>query len=142
DRHPPRPSGTQPNAPGWGWASFLLDNLEQGNLARQINYTLPVEAVSSLTPRTTLLSIYTCPSDLNTGVFTVHSEANKDLVTAATNSYAACFGTGYLLGTQPDNGDGVFYRNSKTRFIDITDGTSNTITIGERGAILAQGPWA
>jgi hypothetical protein len=141
DRHPPR-SKPQPNSPGWGWASFLLDNLEQGNLMRQINFALPVEAVTNWPARTTLLSIYTCPSDLNTGVFIVRSERNLAAGFAATNSYAACFGTGYLLGTQPDSGDGVFYRNSKTRFTDITDGTSNTITIGERGAILAQGPWA
>jgi hypothetical protein len=28
-------------------------------------------------------------------------------------------------------GDGVFYRNSDTRFADILDGTSNTIFLGE-----------
>src|SRR5271156_3865418 len=28
-------------SPGWGWASLLLPNMEAGNLASQINYTLP-----------------------------------------------------------------------------------------------------
>jgi prepilin-type N-terminal cleavage/methylation domain-containing protein len=144
DRHPPRPPGTppQPNSPGWGWAAYLLDNLEQGNLQRQINFSLPVEAVSNLAPRIMPLAIYTCPSDLSTGVFTVLDEQNATLATAATNSYAACFGTGFLLGTQPDNSNGIFYRNSATRITDIQDGTSNTLAIGERGAVLAQGPWA
>lgn len=144
DRHPPRPPGTppQPNSPGWGWASFLLENLEQGNLARQINFSLPVEAVSNLAPRTMPLAIYTCPSDLSTGRFMVLNESNAAMVPAATNSYAGCFGTGYLLGTNPDQGDGVFYRNSAIHYKDIMDGSSNTLAIGERGAILGQGPWA
>jgi prepilin-type N-terminal cleavage/methylation domain-containing protein/prepilin-type processing-associated H-X9-DG protein len=144
DRPPPRQpgAGPQPNSPGWGWAALILNQIEQGNLAQQINYTWPVESVSALTVRTTLLSIYTCPSDTSTGLFTVQSEDNVNIATAATNSYAACFGFGGLLDTEPDSGNGAFFRNSHTRITDISDGTSSTLLVGERAALFAQGPWA
>ena len=53
-------------APGWGWASRLLPHIEQDNVARQINYGLPVEDSNNLNPRTTILKIFICPSDRST----------------------------------------------------------------------------
>ena len=37
--------------------------------------------------------------------------------------------------------DGPFYRNSDTRFRDVTDGTSNTIFLGEHSSKLSEKTW-
>jgi hypothetical protein len=76
------------------------------------------------------------------GVFTVLDENNQPLGRAASNSYVACFGSFGLINTDPDNGSGLFQRNSHHRMRDIRDGTGVTIAFGERGCILAKAPWA
>jgi len=38
--------------------------------------------------------------------------------------------------------DGPFYRNSATRFRDVTDGLSNTIFLGEHSSQLSDKSWA
>jgi prepilin-type N-terminal cleavage/methylation domain-containing protein len=129
-------------APGWGWAALLLPYVEGDNLARQINYNLPVEHADNLGPRTTIMKLFVCPSDRFTGVFTIYDKNKNPLAEAATNSYAASHGIGPDLDEELDDGNGVFFRNSMIRIGDITDGASNTIAIGERASLLTQTPWA
>lgn len=135
----PKPEVT---SPGWGWAALLLPYVEQGNLAQQINFALPVEDASNLAARTNIIKLFVCPSDRSTGLFTVLDKSNVPLTQAATNSYAASHGVGADLDEELDIFNGMFSRNSRVKIADITDGTSNTIAVGERGAFFTQTPWA
>jgi prepilin-type N-terminal cleavage/methylation domain-containing protein len=129
-----------PTAPGWGWAALLLPYVDQGPLARRINYPIALERHPDV--RLTQLQVFVCPSDLNTGVYMVRNALEENLVEVATNSYAANFGTGGEMGEHPYDGDGLFFCNSKVAFRDITDGLSMTMAIGERACWLCRSPWA
>jgi prepilin-type N-terminal cleavage/methylation domain-containing protein/prepilin-type processing-associated H-X9-DG protein len=137
----PRPDPTY-TAPGWGWAAQLLPYLEQDALGRQIDFTLAVEAASNASQRTAILPILVCPSDRSTGIFTVVDGNNAVIGQAATNSYAGCYGAGGEISGAPDKGNGLFFRNSRVRIADISDGTSNTLAVGERCSLFTQTPWA
>lgn len=133
----------QPNSPGWGWAALILPFVEHNNLSDEIDYKLPVESPTEMPQRTTRVKLYECPTDISTGLFTVRTP-NKDsvLADAWTNSYAACYGFGGILGYQPEYGTGMFYRNSQIKVRDIPDGLSNTMAVGERAALFTKTPWA
>lgn len=149
--------------PGWGWATLLLPYLEQDNLYNQIRFdrdiTDPVNAMS----RTRVLPVFLCPSDGGDPVFTVDvrndptpdfstplTDANGQPVQVAHSDYVGIFGSpeitvdpGFLL---PDANRslayrGMFYRNSRVRIADVTDGTSNTLFVGERSSNLAYNTW-
>jgi prepilin-type processing-associated H-X9-DG protein len=130
------------NHPGWGWAAIILPEMEQGNLARQIDYLAPLEGAASQIQRCTIVKSYVCPSDQSTGQYMVVTDTLANLGPAATNSYAACFGFGGNMGITPDVASGLFYRNSKCRIADVLDGASNTLAIGERCSLFTQTAWA
>jgi prepilin-type N-terminal cleavage/methylation domain-containing protein/prepilin-type processing-associated H-X9-DG protein len=125
--------------PGWGWAAFLLPYLEQENLYRQIDFRQPVEKSSAVR---TLLPIFLCPSDSPPpDEFPLTDATFTQLCTSAASSYAATVGQDASEVDGP-TGDGVFYRNSKTRIADIPDGTSQTVLLGDRAWSQTNGIWA
>jgi prepilin-type N-terminal cleavage/methylation domain-containing protein/prepilin-type processing-associated H-X9-DG protein len=125
--------------PGWGWGAFLLPYLEQENLYRQINFNLPLQQSAAIR---TVLNGYLCPSDSPPlAPFTVTDAAGRPIAVAAASSYAASVGDDHSE-VDDATGNGIFYRNSKTRIADITDGTSQTVLLGDRAWSQTQGIWA
>ncbi|QDT25729.1 Type II secretion system protein G precursor [Gimesia panareensis] len=133
---------------GWGWGTMILPYLDQNPLYNQINFSLSINDPAQ-TPSIidTSLTVFRCPSDPATETFELHQEGSPGTVLAklATGNYVGVFGSDELddCGTTPPGtackSTGVFYQNSNTRFRDITDGSSQTLFVGERKTNPQQG---
>ena len=123
--------------PGWGWAAHLLPSLEQENLYRLIDFTKDIAHPANAQARVTSVPIFLCPSDNTPGpTFTVRDDAGTALCDVAFGNYVGMAGV-YEVTGYPDTGNGspgVLLRNSRVRVTDITDGSSNTVFVGERAS--------
>lgn len=133
DTHERLPSGYQyranpsGNSLGHSWGVHLLPHLEQDAVFRETDLTTAVWSSVNLTPRERLLPVFICPSDPKRAGDFVLMGAER----YAVGNYVGNFGPGDMDADANDP-RGVFSRNSRTRFGDITDGLSNTFFAGER----------
>jgi hypothetical protein len=131
--------------PGWGWASFLLADLEQDNLQRQINYNLNVggNAPATVAARATFLKVFVCPSDPRPLTTFTATDGGANSWVLAPGSYVACNGNdGVDDNTTPPH-TGAFVRGVKGfRIADVRDGLSNTFFVGERSTTMSLSTWA
>jgi prepilin-type N-terminal cleavage/methylation domain-containing protein/prepilin-type processing-associated H-X9-DG protein len=130
--------------PGWGWAAMLLPQIEQTTTFSAINFSLNVEVPANLTSRLINVGNFLCPSDrvdlswpaVNRNILT--GAPIQEICRVAPSNYVGMNGT-----SEPGpDGEGVLFRNSRIAFRDITDGLSQTITVGERSHLLGVATWA
>src|SRR5271166_1706526 len=150
---------------GWAWGSMILPFLEQQPLYSCINFNLSVAYAANDTCSLTALSVYVCPSDDGPSVVPVFDDppdpANPGsysgthiVDTVSRGNYVGMWGLGEICAESGakdainNNGlgplgqhAGIFYRNSATKISAITDGTSNTIMVGERSHNLSYVTW-
>jgi len=129
--------------PGWGWAARILPHVEQAALFQRIDLKLPIEAPASAGPRESGVATFLCPSDSPPAApFPVGPRSSTGALTATTCSVAPANYVGsFGVGEPGIDGDGVFCRDSKVRFKDVTDGLSHTLMIGERSFRHAESTW-
>ena len=143
--------------PGWGWAAFLLPYLEQGNLYGQINFNQPVGTGVNAPGLAAAAGDLPVPvGPVPAGLPRLRQQLHHPIATVAHGNYVGCNGWeecfngagGNPAGPGPTawpalraGGRGVFYRNSRTRIADVTDGMSNTIFVGERSGNHSPSTW-
>ena len=138
--------------PGWSFFVSILTFIEEDALMARLNLALPImdSANAAARSQAALVSLYLCPSDTAPRLVDVRdfgpsssaialSGDGTVITQAPAASYAGLIGT----SDHEHNGafDGVFFRNSRIKLGQITDGTSKTICIGERMSRMAEATW-
>lgn len=132
--------------PGYGWPVMILPFVEQAALYNLINFSrMPAEPTPEFKH---LLPIFRCPADTmlkvnpwRKGFGTCNYSGNFGSVAVprlAPGPLADCWPGGIET---PEKTNGIFSWNSKIGIRMITDGTSNTFMMGERGVKSAGGIW-
>ncbi len=113
--------------PFTGWTLDILPYIEQQNVYSESLAAFRITSQSFANPphihRSTVIKTYTCPSD---------GRVRSPQVSQRTRNFVAF--TSYLgvSGKDYSSKDGVLYQNQAVALAAITDGTSNTLMLGER----------
>jgi prepilin-type N-terminal cleavage/methylation domain-containing protein/prepilin-type processing-associated H-X9-DG protein len=112
----------------WSWMAMILPYMEQDPIWKQAKAFASSGGVnwySWYNPMCSApLKIFTCPSD-SRGLL-VYPGASSGIADQALTSYLG------NSGTTSSSKDGVLYQGSRVKLTSITDGSSNTIMVGER----------
>jgi len=157
-------SGATTNCEQWGWGALILPYIEQTNLHNQlgvISYSLhhvmagqnpALKNAAAISNALQLkLPLFLCPSDSN-------PDGNVNTGRPFTNGLGTLAGglgafhpavSNYMCNRGTDNrvrptqdSHGIFMESYAKKMQDITDGTSNTLLLGERDTqICRSGSW-
>ena len=127
---------------GWGWGTFVLPYLEQGQIYEMFDFNEGIYggpgAPKSFAAAGNYVNAYLCPSDpQGTDLVSCCSDAKngatefEDLAKTNMAGVADSYDWSSDGAWPRTDADGVMYHASRTKIRDITDGTSHTLMVGE-----------
>ena len=129
--------------PGWGWGTLLLPQVEQSVIYNQFNFAFTAVNWQNDTASLIPLSTFLCTADSTPRSFVVTDAWGVSppwTLQLPSSNYVGVFGTGALPDI-PNPFDGIFGGNSAIGVVDILDGTSQTMAVGERCHNTAYATW-
>ncbi len=155
---------------GYGWATQILPELEEQDLARGFDFHRRPGSAAPQSVALASLPVLLCPSDLNEPTFDLAEEAEEDdaasspsaaaasdaaarvapqnLIALPTASYVGVFGTYEAdeFGELDDDGsqviaDGSVIHDRRVRFRDLRRGLGKTLLVGERMMSTVPSTW-
>ncbi|MGI9429236.1 MAG: DUF1559 domain-containing protein [Bythopirellula sp.] len=138
-----RMNGSDPDVPRlgtqFGWSSYILEEMEQAAAAENINLTGSVGSTDDNLGGATLVDGYICPSAVSENEYWVECCSGFNLGPGQNDdfretNYAGVIGfrPGYFAHTQPlSDGCGMLFNYNAVKIRQVTDGTSNTLFVGE-----------
>lgn len=134
--------------PGWGWATYLLNDVEQNNLFNKIQFNLDIKDPANTEARTTPLKLLICPSERKAENFTVVDangnpllDVNGQPVMVAYTNYVAMNGAPNGVASDAYDNNGAFIRDKGWKVSAFSDGLSQTLFIGERCTNMSLTTW-
>jgi len=131
--NPAGPITADPQGQDVGFIVLLLPYLDHYGIANHFDIDLGTYAAANQAARQQVISILNCPSSEKFLALNLDGSAG-------ISHYAGCH-----HGSETpidDNNAGVLFLNSKIRFFDILDGSSNTLLMGEKLSGSSDLGWA
>jgi prepilin-type processing-associated H-X9-DG protein len=131
-------------APGWGWGAFLLPYLEQQAVASQLRMGEACWSAGNAAAVKAAPKVFLCAQAPNASPTILVKDAGGGVLAEFGRShYVANCGQDEPWAYDPPLTDagwrkastGPFYRNSRTRIVDVTDGASQSVFLGEHATI-------
>ena len=127
----------------WAWSAYIAQFMELGpqHDTLDVNGMWGAQSLANAAAQVVIrtpVGPLRCPSDTgqdlnNAGGEYRPADINGTRYDAATNNYmGVCDDNSANIDNRQNNCSGVLYVDSKTKFRDVTDGTSNVLMVGEK----------